>query len=387
MSPTPSNSAQQLRDAYARVTERVAAAAERRGWRASDVAVVAVTKTAGPDQIRQLLEMGHRDFGENRVQQLSQRVVQLQEYVTRKRTFSGPDEPSPAAHTAPRPRVTRGSSSSGSAVTAVPATGAGTTLPTPRWHMIGHLQRNKVKVVVPLVNLIHGVDSLRLAEELHAYGARLAARNDPRLGRTGAASGDDCVIDILLQVNASGEESKFGVAPPAVLHLAEQIDSMLHLRLRGLMTMAPYRENPEASRPVFARVADLFEELRSARRSGQHINILSMGMSHDFVVAVEEGANLVRIGRAIFGEGAVPPGAGDDSQTRHPADGESDDDQDSAAELAEAAELDDTGDSGGERDEGPRSAEVRRKQRLANEKAARARIARENRSSRGGERT
>jgi pyridoxal phosphate enzyme (YggS family) len=251
--------------------------------------------------------------------------------------------------------------------------------------MIGHLQRNKVKVVVPLVNLIHSVDSLRLAEELHAYGARLAARNDPRLGRTGAASGDDCVIDILLQVNASGEESKFGVAPPAVLHLADQIDSMLHLRLRGLMTMAPYRENPEASRPVFARVADLFEELRSARRSGQHINILSMGMSHDFVVAVEEGANLVRIGRAIFGEGAVPPAAGDDGQTRRPSDAEPDDDSD-PAELAEATELDEAGDSSGEHDEGPRSAEVRRKQRLANEKAARARIARENRSSRSGDR-
>jgi uncharacterized pyridoxal phosphate-containing UPF0001 family protein len=256
--------------------------------------------------------------------------------------------------------------------------------------MIGHLQRNKVKVVVPLVRLIHSVDSLRLAEELHALGARLAARTDPRLSpridprNLPSAAKDsadgDYVIDILIQVNSSGEESKFGVAPPAVLHLAEQIDSMMHLRLRGLMTIAPYSDNPEDSRPVFARTFELFEEMRSAHLGGAHCNILSMGMTGDFQVAIEEGANMVRIGRGYFGEGSVPPDEPGESQSRGSKDSESDDD------AGEPVGDTDPTDSGGDRDEGPRSAEVRRKQRLAQERAVRARIARENRSARGGER-
>jgi pyridoxal phosphate enzyme (YggS family) len=374
MAPTPITPQQQLRDAYSRVTEAIAAAAARSGRRAADIVAVAVTKTAGPDQIRQLLEMGHRDFGENRVQQLAQRVVQLQEYVARKRTFSGPDQPG-----AESPRLAR---LTPPAAGQTPAPGAG--LPTPRWHMIGHLQRNKVKVVVPLVRLIHSVDSLRLAEELHVYGARTAAREGPRADRN--TTGGDCVIDVLIQVNASGEESKFGVAPAAVLHLAEQIDSMIHLRLRGLMTIAPYSNNPEDARPVFNRTFDLFEEMRSAHLGGPHCNILSMGMTGDFEVAIEEGANLVRIGRGFFGEGSVPPGANYDGQTRSAADAESDDDPGDGGESQDPPEAPDAADSAGERDEGPRSAEARRKQRLAHERAVRARIARENRSARGGQR-
>ena len=151
--------------------------------------------------------------------------------------------------------------------------------------MIGHLQRNKVKQVVPLVHLIHSVDTLRLAEELQA----LAARTD----RT---------IDILLQVNASGEETKFGVAAPAVIHLAEQIDSMVHLRLRGLMTMAPYSDDPETARAVFNRTAEFFQDIRKAKVGGDTFNILSMGMSGDYQIAIQEGANLVRIGTALFGK-------------------------------------------------------------------------------------
>src|SRR6185295_5699756 len=163
--------------------------------------------------------------------------------------------------------------------------------PKLRWHMVGHLQRNKVKQVLPLVRLIHSVDSLRLAEELNAAGLRS--------GR---------VIDMLVQVNSSGEASKFGVAAPAAIHLCEQIDSMLHLRLRGVMTMAPTPPeggmgDPAAARDTFARCAELFGELRDAKIGGPTCNILSMGMSDDFEIAIEEGANLVRIGRALFGEG------------------------------------------------------------------------------------
>ncbi len=250
-----------LRDAYRRVCDTIADAAIRAGRRPADVIVVAVTKNASPDQIRQLVEMGHGDLGENRVQQLQQRVPQLNEFLSRKKTLAGAV---PKQHELTADKV--------------------------RWHMVGHLQRNKVKAVVPLVQLIHSVDSLRLAEELHAYGART-----------------DRVIDVLVQVNASGEASKTGIAPPAVLHLAEQIDTMIHLRMRGLMTMAPYSDNPEDARPTFARTAELFHDLKSARIGGDACTVLSMGMSGDYEVAISEGANVLRIGRALFGETEEPP--------------------------------------------------------------------------------
>ena len=245
-----------LCDAYRRVLDRIAAASERSSLRAYDVMMVAVTKNASPDQIRLLVEMGQADLGENRVQQLSHRVAQLQEFVSRKRTL-------------------------GAAVVSK----TGTELPQQvRWHMVGHLQGNKVKIVAPLVQLTHSIDSLRLAEALHTYAAH-----------------HDLVVDILIQVNASGEKDKFGVAVPAVIHLAEQINTMMHLRLRGLMTIAPYSENAEDARPTFARMAEIFTDLKNAKFSGKDFNVLSMGMSGDFEVAIEEGANLVRIGQALFG--------------------------------------------------------------------------------------
>ncbi|MCX5660498.1 MAG: YggS family pyridoxal phosphate-dependent enzyme [Planctomycetota bacterium] len=251
----------QLRDSYRKVMETVARASERSRRQAKDVCVVAVTKTASPDQIRSVVEMGHTDMGENRVQHLAQRVASLDEFLSRRRAL--------------------GAVASRTAHTDVPA--------SVRWHMIGHLQRNKVKQIIPLVQLIHSVDSLRLAEELHAFGSRT-----------------ERTIDILLEVNTSGESQKFGIAPPAVIHLAEQVDTMMSLRLRGIMAMAPYSDNPEDARPVFARTYELFQEVRAAGVAGQHFNILSMGMSGDYEVAIEEGANLVRIGRAIFGDQEQP---------------------------------------------------------------------------------
>ena len=248
----------ELRDRYRRVMDRVAQAAERSGRRADDVLVVAVTKTASPDQIRQIIEMGHQDLGENRVQQLIQRVATIDEFVNRHHKL-----------TAPR---------------------RGEMPERIRWHMVGHLQRNKVKTVLPLVKLIHGVDSLRLVEELQVQAAKL-----------------DRDVDVLMEVNIAGESSKDGVAPAAALHLAEQIDTMLHVRLRGLMVMAPMTDDPEAVRPIFKRASELLDDIRKEGLSGGQFNILSMGMSDDFEVAIECGANIVRIGRAIFGEGDEAP--------------------------------------------------------------------------------
>ena len=248
----------ELEERYRSVTQRVGEAAARVGRKASDIVVVAVTKTAGPDQIRQLIEMGHGDLGENRVQHLQQRVAMAEEFLSRRRLVVGANKSGAASQV--------------------------------RWHMIGHLQRNKVRIVLPLVKLIHSIDSLRLAEEIQAHAARL-----------------DQDADVLLQVNISGEAAKSGLAPAAAPHLAEQMQSMAHVRVRGLMTMAPYAQDPEASRETFQRCAELFEEMRSSGRAGERFNILSMGMSNDFEVAIESGANLVRIGRALFGE----PQAGD----------------------------------------------------------------------------
>lgn len=245
----------ELEARYRGVMERVGEAAERSGRRAGDVIVVAVTKTAGPDQVRGLVELGHCDLGENRVQHLQQRVAMTEEFLSRRRMMG-------------------------------PSHGGEPMTQQVRWHMIGHLQRNKVKAVLPLVKLIHSVDSLRLAEEVQA-----------------AAAAMDRDADVLLQVNVSGEPSKFGLAGPAAPHLAEQMETMVHLRLRGLMMMAPYSDHAEDSRDCFLRCAELFEEMKSSGRLGGHFNILSMGMSNDFEVAVECGANVVRIGRALFGEG------------------------------------------------------------------------------------
>ena len=206
MATTRSAGPPPLRDALAAVNDRIADAAARSGRSRDHVALIAVTKYASPDQIRQVVELGQADLGESRVQQLAQRVPQLREFLSRKKTLSGagskPDEQTPDAV---------------------------------RWHMIGQLQRNKVKQCVPHVDLIHSVDSLRLAEELHNYGAKT-----------------DTVIDVLIQVNATGGPGgpgKGGVAAPAVVHLIEQIDTMLHLRPRGLMTMAPFPRRGCRARP------------------------------------------------------------------------------------------------------------------------------------------
>ena len=247
-----------LAQAYAAVRDRIGEAAARVGRRARDVVLVAVTKAATPDQIRALVEMGQVDLAENRVQQLTQRVAQLQEYLSRRRRMGQ------AVERAPDEMPDR-----------------------VRWHMVGHLQRNKVKQVVPIVELIHSVDSLRLAEELHNHAHRT-----------------ERVVDVLVQVNTSGEPGKHGISPPAAPHFIEQLDTMLYLRPRGLMTMAPYSENPEHARPCFARTTELFHDVRTQGLGGREFNILSMGMSNDFEVAIEEGANIVRIGRALFGDGA-----------------------------------------------------------------------------------
>ena len=253
-----------VRDNFRKIKDKIADAAIVNGRNPESVKLVAVTKTASPDEIRCLLEMGHTSFGESRVQQMLQRVANIEEFLGRRKTLAG---------AAPKP-----------------APGYPSKLPEPEWHMIGHLQRNKAKQVVKVVHLVHGVDSLRLAEELDGIGAR-----------------QNQVIDVLLQVNASNEITKHGIAAPAVIHMAEQVETMMHLRFRGLMTMAPNSDNPIDAELTFSRTADIYRELVSTKIGGPDCDILSMGMSNDFELAIKHGANLVRIGRSIFGEMQQPP--------------------------------------------------------------------------------
>ena len=280
---------------YAEVCERVARAAKRAGRRPSDIILVAVTKYAVPEQIKALLALGHRDFGENKAQTLLQHAAIVDEFFTRQNIHA----------------TTRKTRSQESAETLFEENVGMelkplNTLPGGRdgvrWHMIGHLQRNKAKKVCDVARLIHSVDSLRLAEELQAIALK---RDQP--------------IDVLIQVNCSGEASKFGCLPPAAIPLAEQISTMINVRVRGLMTMAAETADPEETRGTFGRCRELFEEMRSLRLGeGAPFNILSMGMSGDFEVAISEGANIVRVGSAIFGEPAVtqhePPVERDDSE-------------------------------------------------------------------------
>lgn len=155
---------------------------------------------------------------------------------------------------------------------------------TVEWHLIGHLQTNKVRQAVALIDLIHSVDSERLALEIDQQAAKIGKRQD-----------------ILIQVNAAAEESKFGIEPGQLSRLAAMISGLEHVRLVGLMTIAPFYETAEEARPVFKEMYRLFTELKAARLTNTNIEWLSMGMTNDYAVAIEEGANMVRIGTAIFG--------------------------------------------------------------------------------------
>lgn len=245
--PTTTALEDQLRANIQSVRLRIEAACERSRRDPDFVRLIAVTKSVDMEVVQALTRMGLRDLGENRVQQLTERAEQMSTWVQRE-----------CADPTARP------------------------VPTPRWHMIGALQRNKAKALLPAVAMIHSVDRLRLAEEINKRGA-------------------DAVkpIDVLVEVNG-GEAQKSGAAVCAASHLGEQLASMPNVRLRGLMTMAPLTDDRARVRHAFTRVSELFDEMRNDFEVGDAFNILSMGMSSDFEIAVECGSSLVRIGTALY---------------------------------------------------------------------------------------
>lgn len=224
-----------IRENIEAVERNIKDSCERAGRPAEDVTLIAVSKTKPLELLREAYEAGARDFGENKVQDLLDRIGQM-------------------------PSDTR-------------------------WHMIGHLQRNKVKYIVGKVAMIHSVDSLRLAEEI----SREAQKQQTE-------------VDILIEVNVAEEESKFGVRAGEAASLVEYIAKLPAVHVRGLMTIAPYVENAEENRQYFRKLKQLSVDIESKNIDNVSMAVLSMGMTGDYSVAVEEGATCVRVGTGIFGE-------------------------------------------------------------------------------------
>lgn len=256
-----------LRENLAQVHQRIRQACERVGRDPGSVTLVAVTKGLPLKTIQEAAALGVTEVGENRVQEAleKQRLLGL------------------------RPKAEVGIRNSESED--IPHSAFG-ILHSIRWHLIGHLQRNKAKDAVELFGVIHSVDSLALADALERQAAKLAQ------GSRFEVQGKD----LFVQVNISGEATKHGCAPDEVCDLAQRIRQRPHLRLRGLMTLAPFVSNPEDTRPHFRQLRQLRDGLASVLSLQPSALSLSMGMSQDFDIAIEEGADVVRIGTAIFGD-------------------------------------------------------------------------------------
>lgn len=210
-------------------------AAEKAGRNTEDITLISVSKTKPVSMLLEAYEAGSRDFGENKVQELIDKYEVMPQDI--------------------------------------------------RWHMIGHLQRNKVKYIVGKVALIHSVDSLKLAEEISKEALK-----------------KEVTVSVLIEVNVAGEESKYGVSPQEAEELIRQISILPGIKIEGLMTIAPYVDNSEDNRQYFAKLRQLLVDINSKNIDNVNMNVLSMGMTGDYAVAIEEGATYVRVGTGIFGD-------------------------------------------------------------------------------------
>ncbi len=244
-----------IADNLALIRERIARAARRAGRNPDDVALMAVTKTMPPERIREAYAAGHRLFGENRVQEFAEKFGALAGLA--------------------------GAEDAGSLTS--PAVGLGGV----QFHMIGHLQSNKAAKAAEMFQAVDSVDSAKLAERLDAAAQKLAK-----------------TLDVLIEINVGGEDAKSGVAPesPELGRILEGAPEWQHLRIRGLMTVPPFTQDSAGARPYFGRLRELRDRIAARNLPAVHVDVLSMGMSHDFEVAIEEGSTCVRIGTAIFGE-------------------------------------------------------------------------------------
>ncbi len=223
-----------LRENFRQVEENIRRACGRAGRDPGDVTLIAVSKTKPVELLREAYDLGTRVFGENKVQEIVEKYEALPKDI--------------------------------------------------HWHMIGQLQRNKVKYIIDKVDLIHSVDSVRLAETIEKEAAK-----------------HDLTANILLEVNVAEEESKFGLKVDEVEQVVDEIAKFSHIKVCGLMTIAPFVENPEENRPYFRRLRNLSVDIGGKNVDNVTMSILSMGMTNDYEVAVEEGATMVRVGTGLFG--------------------------------------------------------------------------------------
>ena len=224
-----------LKENLAKVEENIQAACDRAGRKREEVTLIAVSKTKPVEMLQEAYDLGVRVNGENKAQELASKYEVLPKDI--------------------------------------------------HWHMIGHMQRNKVKYIIDKVDLIHSVDSVRLAETIDKEAAKKGI-----------------VVNVLLEVNMAKEDTKFGLMPEEVMDFIHEIIRFQHIKVQGLMTIAPFVENPEENRIHFANLRKLSVDIAKEKVDNVNMSILSMGMTNDFEVAIEEGATMVRIGTAIFGE-------------------------------------------------------------------------------------
>ena len=223
-----------LKDQLQEVEKRIQAACDRAGRKREEVTLIAVSKTKPVETLQEAYDLGVRIFGENKVQELTAKYEALPKDI--------------------------------------------------HWHMIGHLQTNKVKYIIDKAELIHSVDSLKLAETIEKEAAK-----------------HDLIADILVEVNVAEEESKFGMKMEEVIPFVEKVSAFPHVRVRGLMTIAPFVEDPEENRSIFADLHKLYIGIKKKNHDNDTVSVLSMGMTNDYEVAIEEGATMVRVGTGIFG--------------------------------------------------------------------------------------
>ncbi len=224
-----------LADNYRQVLKNIQDACQAVGRDPNEVTLVAVSKTKPVEMLQQVYDAGARVFGENKVQEIMDKYDHLPGDI--------------------------------------------------RWQMIGHLQRNKVKYIVDKVDMIHSVDSYRLAQTIETEAAK-----------------KNVTVSVLLEVNVAEEESKFGLKMDEVLPLVQQISELPHVQVKGLMTIAPFVSNPEDNREIFRKLKKLSVDIAAKNINNTTMSVLSMGMTGDYMVAVQEGATMVRVGTGIFGE-------------------------------------------------------------------------------------
>ncbi len=223
-----------LKHNFEAVEEKIQAACKRAGRKREEITLIAVSKTKPVEMLQEAYNLGNRIFGENKVQEIVDKYDALPNDIS--------------------------------------------------WHMIGHLQRNKVKYIIDKVTLIHSVDSLRLAETIEKEAAKKGI-----------------TADILIEVNAAREDTKFGVLPEKAEELVSDISSLPHIRIKGLMTIAPFVDNPEENRIYFQRLRNLAVDIGENKSDNVTMGVLSMGMTNDYEIAIEEGATMIRVGTGLFG--------------------------------------------------------------------------------------